>query len=252
MPVSLAAAYRSPSQRARVITEAWGSDNLYCARCNSPSLKPSRINAKAVDFSCPSCSAAFQLKSQSRSFSQRITDSAYKVMRRAIEDDRAPNLLALHYDPLAWTVRDLTLIPKFAFTLSCLEKRRPLAPTARRAGWVGCNILLSNIPLDARIALVCNGKPSNREWVREQYNRLQPLERAGIEKRGWTLDVLNVVRSLGKLQFSLDDVYQRSDDLRKLHPDNLHVREKIRQQLQRLRDMGLLQFLGYGEYRLSS
>ena len=34
-----------------------------------------------------------------------------------------------------------------------------------------------------------------------------------------------------------------------LHPDNRHVRDKIRQQLQVLRDLGLVEFLGRGRYR---
>jgi type II restriction enzyme len=252
MPVDLAAAYKSPSQRARVISEAWGSENLYCPRCDSPRLDASRVNARVFDFICPNCTAAFQLKSQSHLFSRRITDSAYDVMRRAIEANRTPHLLALQYDPLSWNVRNLTLIPSFAFTLSCLEKRKPLAATARRAGWVGCNILLSNIPVDARIGLVSDGRPANPDRVRRQYSQLKPLEELGYDKRGWTFDVLNLVRSLGKHQFSLEEVYHGSDELRKLHPDNRHVPEKIRQQLQRLRDMGLVQFLGRGAYRLNS
>jgi hypothetical protein len=36
----------------------------------------------------------------------------------------------------------------------------------------------------------------------------------------------------------------------KLHPNNTHVRDKIRQQLQVLRDLNLLDFLGSGSYRL--
>jgi type II restriction enzyme len=38
--------------------------------------------------------------------------------------------------------------------------------------------------------------------------------------------------------------------LEKLHPDNRHVKDKIRQQLQVLRDAGLLIHLGRGEWRL--
>ena len=34
-----------------------------------------------------------------------------------------------------------------------------------------------------------------------------------------------------------------------LHPDNRHVLDKIRQQLQVLRDMGFVEFLGRGRYR---
>jgi type II restriction enzyme len=34
-----------------------------------------------------------------------------------------------------------------------------------------------------------------------------------------------------------------------LHPENRHVRDKLRQQLQVLRDLGLIEFLGRGRYR---
>ncbi len=61
---------------------------------------------------------------------------------------------------------------------------------------------------------------------------------------------MNVVRSLGKTEFTVGDVYVFENPLSRLHPHNRHVRDKIRQQLQILRDVGLLQFLGSGEYRL--
>ncbi len=95
-----------------------------------------------------------------------------------------------------------------------------------------------------------NGKAIPPNHVREQYARLRPLEKLSVEKRGWILDVLNIVRSLGKKEFELADVYAHDQKLSRLHPNNSHVRDKIRQQLQVLRDAGLLQFLGGGDYRL--
>jgi type II restriction enzyme len=86
--------------------------------------------------------------------------------------------------------------------------------------------------------------------VRASYNRTRPLEKLQVEKRGWTLDVLNAVHSFGKKEFSLSDVYSHADALATVHPDNRHVRDKIRQQLQVLRDLGLLEFRGAGSYRL--
>ena len=59
-----------------------------------------------------------------------------------------------------------------------------------------------------------------------------------------------MVQSLGKLEFTLADVYANAGSLAKLHPNNRHVRDKIRQQLQVLRDLGLLTFLGSASYRL--
>jgi len=149
-----------------------------------------------------------------------------------------------------WQVWNLILVPRFAFSLSALEKRKPLSPRARRAAWVGCNIVLSNIPPDARIPLVIEGRPVTARVVRERYARLRPLEQLGIDKRGWTLDVLNVVRSLGKREFSLPEIYSLENQLARLHPRNRHIRDKIRQQLQVLRDLGLVGFLGRGRYRL--
>ena len=134
---------------------------------------------------------------------------------------------------------------------------------AVRCRLIGCNILLNKIPQDARIPVVADGALRPAADVRKAYRRLRPLEKLKAEKRGWTLDVLNVVRSLeaGRAQgrakatpvhkaFSLAEVYAHEDELARLHPDNRHVRDKIRQQLQVLRDLGLLEFIGPGEYRL--
>jgi type II restriction enzyme len=243
--------YKSASQRARVGTESWGASNFFCPVCDSPRLDVAPHGTATLDYSCPKCESPFQLKSQSKPFGAKILDSAYSQMKKAILTDRTPNLYVLHYDLTAWAVRTVILIPHFAFALSAIEVRPPLAPTARRAGWVGCNILLSKIPRDARIPIIADGTARPAAEVRRAYRRLRPLEKLKVEKRGWTLDVLNVVRSLNKPEFTLSDVYARTDELSKLHPDNRYVRDKIRQQLQVLRDLGLLEFLGSGEYRLS-
>jgi type II restriction enzyme len=171
-------------------------------------------------------------------------------MRRAIEQGLTPNLLALHYDPVLWEVRSLLLIPKFAFSLRAIEVRKPLSPSARRKGWVGCDIALDKIPPDARIPIVFDGRTASQHWVRRQYDRLRPLARSSPRKRGWTLDVLNVVRGIGKQEFRLDEVYAHAAALKLLHPGNRHVEAKIRQQLQRLRDLGVLEFVGRGRYEV--
>ena len=208
-------------------------------------------NTAAFDFRCPQCSAPFQLKSQSKPFASKIVDAAYSEMRRAILEDRTPNLLVLHYDLETWSVRNLLLVPRFAFSLAAVEKRNPLAPTARRAGWVGCNILLDKIPLDARIRIIQDAKFLPEKSVRDAYLRVRPFAKLSVEKRGWTLDVLNAVHSLKRKEFSLTEAYSLEPELSNIHPANRNIRPKIRQQLQILRDLGLLQFLGNAHYRLT-
>lgn len=251
LPKASLATYKSKSQQARVATESWALEYLYCPNCDAPRLIPNTPNARAIDFLCSSCDSPFQLKAQSRKLSGRIVDAAYSAMVLAIRENRTPNLFAIHYDRDEWKVRSLVLIPHFAFPLSAIEKRKPLAATARRAGWVGCNILLDSIPLDARIPIVIDGMVISPREVRFQYARLRPLENLSVEMRGWTLDVLNAVRALGKTEFELHEVYAHEKSLALLHPANRHVRPKIRQQLQVLRDLGLLEFLGAGSYRFT-
>jgi type II restriction enzyme len=171
-------------------------------------------------------------------------------MHRAITSDQTPSLFLLHYKLPQLTVEDVLLIPHFAFSLSCVEKRNALSPTAVRAGYVGCYFILDRIPTDARIPVVEDGRPIGSTKVRKAYEKLRPLEKLNAQKRGWTLDVLQIVKSLKKKVFMLGDVYAHEDSLARLHPGNAHIRDKIRQQLQVLRDMGLLRFYGGGSYQL--
>ena len=157
----------------------------------------------------------------------------------------------MHYEPNEWAVRNLIVVPHFVFSLSALERRKPLGPNARRAGWVGCNIVLANLPLEAKISIVRDGIAADPAEVRRRYAQLRPLKELSVETRGWTLDVLNAVRSLNKSEFVLSEAYALELALARLHPKNRHVRDKIRQQLQVLRDLGLLDFLRPGNYRLS-
>jgi type II restriction enzyme len=250
LPTKGLADYKSASQRARIGTESWGAENLYCPSCGSPTLKTLPHNTAAFDFECPRCVAPFQLKSQSRTFGTKILDAAYSEMRRAILEDRTPNLFVLHYDINSWSVRNLLVVPRFAFSLAAVEKRKPLAATARRAGWVGCNILLDKIPAAARIPIIRDAKFLTQKSVREAYGKVRPLASLSVEKRGWTLDVLNAINSLRKKEFSLTEAYSLEPELSQLHPANRNVRPKVRQQLQILRDLGLVEFLGNGSYRV--
>ena len=119
---------------------------------------------------------------------------------------------------------------------------------------------------------------SSPEEVREKFQQVKRLK--DVPQRGWVLDVLNIVRritnqsrefsspsphpsppgegkALGRRKYSFaadthsdagskggiftnDDVYAYERELEKLHPDNRHIRDKIRQQLQVLRDTGFL------------
>ncbi|HXR46773.1 MAG TPA: hypothetical protein VN784_04970 [Candidatus Limnocylindrales bacterium] len=106
------------------------------------------------------------------------------------------------------------------------------------------------IPTEARILVVTESRIAPAAEVRDRFKRVKPLKEISVTQRGWTLDVLNAIRRLGKTEFTTMDAYAFTRELEKLHPDNRHVRDKIRQQLQVLRDAGLLIHVGRGEWRL--
>ncbi len=67
----------------------------------------------------------------------------------------------------------------------------------------------------------------------------------------WKEDLSRMISerwAVGEL-FTLSQTYRFVKDLRIRHPENLHVREKIRQTLQVLRDEGELRFIDeHGTY----
>jgi type II restriction enzyme len=115
MNPQMAIGYKSRSQIARVLTEEWGSRNLYCAACGASALVQSPANTRAFDYGCKGCQAVYQLKSGTRWNESRIPDAGYEAMLAAIRGDRVPNLLVMQYSS-DWKVRNLLLVPSFFFT----------------------------------------------------------------------------------------------------------------------------------------
>jgi type II restriction enzyme len=132
-----------------------------------------------------------------------------------------------------------------------IEKRKPLAETARRAGWIGCNILLNSVPESGKVYFVRNGLVAPQEEVLSKWQKTLFLrEEKEISAKGWLLDVMRCVEKIGKPDFTLEDVYRFERELSLLHPENNHVKDKIRQQLQVLRDKNYLEFVSRGKYHL--
>lgn len=249
LDATLSAVYTSRTQVARVLTEDWFERSMYCVACAASRLRRLANNTRASDFTCPACGAAFELKSSKRRFGPTVADGAYDTMMERLTRPDAPHLAMMHYGPES--VRSLFIIPAPFFTHDIIAKRRPLAPTARRAGWVGCNIRLADVPASVRIGVVDNGTAVPVNHVRDAWRRAAPLRAGDLTGRTWTIDVLRCVERLGRADFSLTEVYASEPDLQARHPGNRNVRPKIRQQLQVLRDAGWLTFLGDGRYRLT-
>jgi type II restriction enzyme len=249
LPAQFGEGYKSASQRARRITEPWGADHLYCCACTSDRLSPEKTNTHVSDFLCPECTERYQLKSHGKKLGSGILGSNYQKMLDAILGNRTPNFFLLHYQLPEWMVRNLLFIPRFAISPSVIIKRKPLSATAERSKWTGYVLNIRLIPDSAKIPLIIESSEVNRREVRERYSRIARLQTLKPEQRGWTLDVLRCVESLPNPVFTNDDVYAFEPDLARLYSDNHHIQPKIRQQLQVLRDRGLLRQVERGVWQ---
>src|SRR3990167_4630682 len=165
---------------------------------------------------------------------------------------RTNTKLLSHIKQKPYFATNFFVIPKPFFVPEIIEERKPLASTARRAGWVGCNIILQSIPQTGKIFLIKDKQTEPKEKVLAEWKRTLFLrEEKEVSARGWLLDVMRCVEKLGKREFTLEDVYVFESELNTLHPDNKHIKDKVRQQLQVLRDKGYLDFVSRGYYRLT-
>lgn len=243
--------YKSKSQIARVKTERWVEENGYCLACQSDRLFPTKPNTQARDFECDKCGHAYELKSALRPFGNRVVDGAYSSMMRRIQSATVPSFLLLQYSA-TWNVTNLWAIHHLLITASAIEERKALALTARRAGWIGCNINLSGIPPEGRIPIIVDGQPISKGKARALFAPPQQLSHLSPAARGWTAAVLKHLHELGKSPFTIRDAYMLEDRLSLLYPGNNNVRPKIRQQLQVLRDAGLIRFDARGVYSFAN
>jgi type II restriction enzyme len=244
--------YESGSQSARFWTERWFAEQAFCPNCGNLKVNQFGANKPVADFFCPACNEVYELKSQKSKIGSKVVDGAYDTMCARLAETSAPNLCLMKYDRAELIVTDLLMVPKQFFVREVIEERKPLACTARRAGWRGCNILLDRIPRSGKIFVVRNGQVADRDTVLAEWRRTLFLRKERPDARGWMIEVMKCVESLGRLEFELGEIYAFESQLSLTYPGNQNVRPKIRQQLQVLRDHGYLDFVARGSYRLRS
>jgi len=208
-------------------------------------------NNQATDFLCENCGHPYELKSRRAAKCSIITDGAYAAMMRAIAASKTPSFLLMRYST-AEQVFAVSAVHRVFITAQAIQERKPLAPTARRAGWIGCNIRMDRVPAEAKIAVVENERFLDREAVRERFQKISKLSGKKSESRGWMAAVLNIAHRLPSRIFTLHELDQFIPELQQIFPNNRHIPDKIRQQLQFLRDAGLVHFLGKGHYELAA
>ena len=248
--VQIAKNYHSASQIARVLTEAWVDNEVYCPNCGL-NIEQYENGRPVADFYCPKCREEYELKSKRDAFGIKVVDGDYEKMIERLQSANNPNFFLLNYNVNNLSVLNFLVIPKHFFIPEIIEKRKPLSETARRSEWVGCNILLQTIPESGKIFYIKNGQIEKKENILNNWRKTLFLRESNkTELKGWILDIMKCIDNLGKKEFSIHEIYNFENSLSKKHPDNRHIKDKIRQQLQFLRDKGYLEFVDKGKYKV--
>jgi type II restriction enzyme len=248
---TLTAQYKSQSQAIRVMTEDWVKNEIFCPNCGN-FITDFKNNSPVADFYCENCREEYELKSKKDFIGNKIVDGAYEKMIERLNSINNPSFFFLSYNLQNYKVKNFVVIPKHFIVPAIIEKRKPLSENARRARWVGCNILLSGVPDSGKIFYIKNGETEDKSAILKNWRKTLFLrESDDVNLRGWILDVMNCIDKLNKKNFTLDEIYNFKNILSKKHPENRHIKDKIRQQLQFLRDKRYLEFLNRGNYRLT-
>src|SRR5690606_12095980 len=120
-------------------------------------------------------------------------------------------------------VTNVFAVPRHFFIPTLVEERKPLAITARRAGWIGCNINIGRIPDFGKVFIVRQGLEVPRDEVLALWQRTLFLKDQATSNRGWLLEVLSCVERIGSHEFTLADVYSFESHLKSLFPGNMHL-----------------------------
>lgn len=180
-------------------------------------------------------------------FHRIIPNGSYHTIIDRITSLNNPHLFVMSYYNLC--VNNLILIPNFFFVPNVIIKRTPLGENARRAGWEGSNIDIRLIPSSAKIPIIRNSEVMPQPKVMAQFNYLKTLQTKSMSARGWMIDTMKCIDKIPNDVFQLSDIYQFENELRTKYPNNNFIKDKLRQQLQLLRDKGLIEFVSRGIYK---
>ncbi len=242
--------YKSNAQIARVLTESWVKENSFCPNCGYFHLSEFENNRPVADFFCKNCSEEYELKGKAgNKLGNKISDGAYSKMIERINSINNPNFFFLNYNKANLSVCNFLMIPKHYFTPDIIIERKPLPETAKRAGWIGCNIDISKIPESGRIFIVKDSVEIPKNKVEVKLQSTSFLRGQKLDSRGWIIDIMKCVDKIQDNNFTLKQVYAFENQLKVKYPNNNRIKDKIRQQLQFLRDKGLLEFTGGGNYK---
>ena len=90
------------------------------------------------------------------------------------------------------------------------------------------------------------------DGVTKYYEVVEKTNKVKIENDTWNNNILECIRRIGKIEFTMKDICRLEKDLQEKHLDSNSIRASISHTLQELRDAGLIAFIDRGKYRITA
>lgn len=204
-------------------------------------------NKPVADLFCPNCHEQYELKSKNqKTIGNSVPDGAYRTMLERIRSDTNPNFFFLAYKKADYSIRQLVLVPKHFITPDMIIPRNK--GIKNRPHHIMCSINLAPLPESGKIFLIDDSRIIEPETVLKKWQSNLFLRNQNAERKGWLLAVMKCIDQLPE-EFTLSQIYEFENKLSIQFPQNNHIRDKIRQQLQILRDQNTIEFIGRGLYK---
>ncbi len=238
------------TQAIKILTEYWTANNIFCPACWS-ALIQHEIDKPVNDLFCRDCKDNFELKSSKGSLWKTIPWWAYDIMIKQMTKDPM-HLFVLKYSE-DYTIKNFLVVPKYFFIPEIIQKRNTSKVKQKNWKtrlWTWWNIMFDKIPESWKIHYIKDWYYKTKTEVLHEWERIKFLEKEKQESKWWIFDIMKCIERLDKKEFILQDIYKFENELKDRYPSNNFVKDKIRQQLQRLRDKWYLEFLERGKYRV--
>jgi len=135
--------------------EEYIKNNIKCIRCKNSNFVKCKTNEKSKDLICLECNQKYQIKAKCVTQKQ-INNIILKKQFKTIGGEYSTtinnineniNYIIIIYEKTSYDIKNILYIKNEYINTECIIPRNPLSPTAKRAGWQGCNIILNNFEI---------------------------------------------------------------------------------------------------------
>ncbi len=239
------------TQAIKKLSEFWVANNIFCPICWS-ALIQHKIDKPVNDLFCRDCKENFELKSSKWNLWNTILWGAYDVMIKEMTNNPM-HLFVLKYAE-DYTIKNFLVVPKYFFIPEIIKKRNTSKVKQKNWTtrlWTWWNIMFDKIPESWKIHYISNGTYKTRTEILKEWEKIKFLEEEKTSSKWWIFDIMICIEKLNKREFHLKELDVFLDELQLKYPNNNFIKDKIRQQLQKLRDNWYLEFIDWkGNYRL--